>query len=151
TETSYAKDYRDWQIPLSRRFRSLKLWFVLRMYGAKGIREHVGAHVKQAKWLEQQLISDGRFEITAPVVFGLVVFRIKPQALSDNASTEVVNAANVELVKRIHEDNRVFLVGTHVKGIDVLRAAIGTAFGTQENVNLLLQVIQELTTSVIES
>ncbi|KAJ2403313.1 hypothetical protein GGI23_000018 [Coemansia sp. RSA 2559] len=148
--TSYAKDYRDWQIPLSRRFRSLKLWFVLRMYGAKGIRELISAHVKQAKWLEQQLVSDGRFEITAPVVFGLVVFRIKPQALGDNASTEVANAANVELVKRIHEDNRVFLVGTHVKGIDVLRAAIGSAFGTQENVKLLLQVVQELATSIIE-
>ncbi|KAJ1665211.1 hypothetical protein IW140_003522 [Coemansia sp. RSA 1813] len=150
TETSFAKDYRDWQIPLSRRFRSLKVWFVLRMYGAKGIRKHVKAHIIQAKWLEQQLIADNRFEIIAPVVFGLVVFRIKPCALGSNVSTEEANIANTELVNRIHEDNRVFLLGTHVKGLSVLRAAIGATFDTQKNVKLLLQVIKELTTSIIK-
>ncbi|KAJ1905817.1 hypothetical protein LPJ81_001716 [Coemansia sp. IMI 209127] len=148
-DTAFVKDYRDWQLPLGRRFRALKLWFVMRMYGASGIRQHIRAHVSQAQWLEEQLLADGRFEIVTPVVFGLVVFRIKPQALGSNVSTEIVNEANVELVKQIQEDNRVFLVGTKLKGCDVVRAAIGSAFGTKDNVERLLSVITELTSKII--
>ncbi|KAJ2611186.1 hypothetical protein H4S08_003271 [Coemansia sp. RSA 1365] len=149
--TSFAKDYRDWQIPLGRRFRALKLWFVMRMYGTSGIQAHIRKHVVSAKWLEEQLLADGRFEIVAPVEFSLVVFRIKPTALYDNstADEDLANRANVDLVKLINSDNRVFLVGTKVKGIDVLRAAIGSTQGNQENVELLFKVVTELTTSII--
>ncbi|KAJ2353758.1 hypothetical protein GGF43_003420 [Coemansia sp. RSA 2618] len=115
---SFVKDYRNWQLPLGRRFRALKLWFVMRMYGASGIRAHIRKHVEQAKWLEEQFLTDGRFEIMAPVVFGLVVFRIKPSVIPETAgdAQQAVNKANAELVKRINEDGRVFLVGTKLRG-----------------------------------
>ncbi|KAJ2595949.1 hypothetical protein GGF39_003636, partial [Coemansia sp. RSA 1721] len=154
-DTSFVKDYRDWQAPLGRRFRSLKLWFVMRMYGAAGIRAHIRSHVTQAKWLEEKLIEDGRFEIMAPVIFGLVVFRVRPSAIhaahENTVDPDTVNKINTDLVKAIQTDNRVFLVGTKVKGNDVVRAAIGSSIGTQKNVDLLLQVILELTTKVIAS
>ncbi|KAJ1730193.1 hypothetical protein LPJ61_003149 [Coemansia biformis] len=146
--TSFAKDYRDWQIPLGRRFRALKLWFVMRMYGASGIRAHIRQRVEWAKWLETQLVADGRFEIVTPVVFGLVVFRIPPSALP--AGTEcAANRANAELVKRMTADGRVYLLGTSLKGMNVLRPAIGSTQGTQANMDLLLEVIKEFATAVV--
>ncbi|KAJ2376908.1 hypothetical protein GGI05_006941 [Coemansia sp. RSA 2603] len=155
-DTSFVKDYRDWQAPLGRRFRALKLWYVMRMFGASGIRAHIRNHVKQAKWLEEKLIEDGRFEIIAPVVFGLVVFRIKPNAVntsrdSEEVDPDVVNKANTDLVKAIQADNRVFLVGTKIKGNDVVRAAIGSTIGKQEHVENLLEVVLQLTSNVIDA
>ncbi|KAI7834231.1 pyridoxal phosphate-dependent transferase [Kickxella alabastrina] len=152
-ETAFVKDYRDWQVPLGRRFRALKLWFVMRMYGASGIRAHIREHVRQAKWLEQQLLTDGRFEIMVPVVFGLVVFRIKPSALATSGDVAVeestVNAANINYSKHINADGRVFLVGTKLKGVDAVRAAIGSTIGKQENVELLLQVLKQSAADII--
>ncbi|KAI8325999.1 hypothetical protein GQ54DRAFT_295133 [Martensiomyces pterosporus] len=150
-DTTFVKDYRNWQLPLGRRFRALKLWFVMRMYGAQGIREHIREDVRQAKWLGEQLEADGRFELITPVVFGLAVFRIKPSALPSGAASDpaAVNKANTDIVKLINEDGRVFLVGTKLKGNDALRAAIGSTFGTQKNVDLLLEVLKETATKAI--
>ncbi|KAJ2764399.1 hypothetical protein IWQ57_005182, partial [Coemansia nantahalensis] len=146
--TTFTKDYRDWQVPLGRRFRALKLWFVLRTYGAAGIRAHIRRHVEWAKWLEAQLLADGRFEMVTPVVFGLAVFRIRPAALP--APTEdAANRANAELARRINADRRVFLLGTKLRGMDVLRPAIGSSHGTKANVELLLAVILEFASVVV--
>ncbi|KAJ2844476.1 hypothetical protein J3B02_004952 [Coemansia erecta] len=153
-DKSFVKDYRNWQLPLGRRFCALKLWFMMRMYGVSGIQANIRQHVKEAKWLEEQLLADGRFEIMAPVHFGLVVFRIKPSAVNNNPAVSVkecvVNKANIDLVKAIHKDNRVFLVGTMIKGKNVLRAAIGSTLGTHRNTELLLEVAQQLTTRILE-
>lgn len=70
-------DYRHWHIPLGRRFRSLKLWFVLRLYGQNGLREYIRKHIKQAHEFEDMLENDERFEICSPVKMGLVCFRYK--------------------------------------------------------------------------
>ncbi|ORX72086.1 hypothetical protein DL89DRAFT_244467 [Linderina pennispora] len=145
-DTAFIKDYRNWQLPLGRRFRSLKLWFVMRMYGAEGIRKHIRDDVAQAKWLADQLVADGRFELIVPVVFGLAVLRIKPEALNDPA---MVDKANTELIKAINDDGRVFLVGTKLNGNDVLRVAVGSTFGTQKNIDLLLKILKEQATKVI--
>jgi aromatic-L-amino-acid decarboxylase len=56
-------DYRDWHVPLGRRFRALKLWWVLRSYGAAGIRYHVREHVRMARELENRIVADERFEL----------------------------------------------------------------------------------------
>ncbi|KAJ2022343.1 hypothetical protein IWW57_004561, partial [Coemansia sp. S610] len=119
-DTSFVKNYRDWQLPLGRRFRALKLWFVMRMYGASGIRAHIREHVRQAKWLEEQLLADGRFEILAPTVFGLVVFRLKPSVIAKgdkDVDLEDLNKANNDLVKYCNVDGRLFLLSTLLKGV----------------------------------
>ncbi|KAI5015810.1 hypothetical protein ZWY2020_059349 [Hordeum vulgare] len=72
-------DYKDWQIALARRFRAIKLWVVLRRYGAAGLRAHIRRHVEMAKWLEQAFKADERFEVVAPRRFSLVCFRLRPR------------------------------------------------------------------------
>ncbi|KAJ2490817.1 hypothetical protein IWW37_002817 [Coemansia sp. RSA 2050] len=151
-DTSFVKNYRDWQLPLGRRFRALKLWFVMRMYGASGIRAHIREHVRQAKWLEEQLLADGRFEILAPTVFGLVVFRLKPSIIAkggQGVDLESLNKANNDLVTHCNDDGRLFLLGTQLKGVVAVRVAIGSSFGTQKNVDLVLGVLKESASKVI--
>jgi len=83
-------DYRHWQIPLGRRFRSLKLWFVMRLFGQKALREYIRHHVKLAHEFEALVEADDRFEITNPVTLGLVCFRLKgPNKLSEELNTKI--------------------------------------------------------------
>lgn len=110
-------DYRHWQIPLSRRFRALKLWFVLRLFGAKYLREHIRKQVRLAKQFERMVRSDSRFEVVYPVVMGLVCFRLK----SGNEQTE-------KLLKKIQIQRQLYLNSTVVKGDYLIRFAIISPF-----------------------
>ncbi|KAJ2716450.1 hypothetical protein H4R19_000634, partial [Coemansia spiralis] len=145
TQKVVAKDYHRWEIPLGHKFRAFKLWFVLRMYGAAGLRKYIRGHMDEMHWLQDQLVADGRFEIVAPVVFGLVVFRLRPDILPDSDQT----AVNKELVRRINADGRVFLLGSSVKGMGVVRASIGSTIATHENTRTLVAVITEVTTAML--
>ena len=77
SETGAVIDYRDWQIPLGRRFRALKLWFVIRHYGMEGLQYHIRQHVELAQQFARWVKSDDRFELAAPVPLNLVCFRHK--------------------------------------------------------------------------
>ncbi len=85
-------DYRDWQVPLGRRMRALKLWFVLRHYGAEGVRAHIRRHVAWAAWLEDKLRGDERFEVLAPRSLSLVTFALRAGDGATRALMERVNA-----------------------------------------------------------
>ncbi|KAJ2161652.1 hypothetical protein GGF46_001334 [Coemansia sp. RSA 552] len=124
----------------------------MRMYGVSGIRAHIRKNVAQAKWLEEQLLADGRFEIMAPVVFGLVVFRIGPSALPASVTENdhnALNKANVELVDRINREGRIFILITDLQGKCIIRAPIGAVHGSQRNIDTLLAVLQQHTTAVV--
>lgn len=84
-------DYRDWQIPLGRRFRSLKLWLVLRAFGVSGLRAYIREHVRLAAWFEAQVRGDGRFEIAAPRTLNLVCFRLRA---GDTPTRELMHTLN---------------------------------------------------------
>ncbi len=75
TDSGAVVDYRDWQIELGRRFRALKLWFVLRWYGAEGLREHVRGHVALAQELAGWVGADDRFDVVAPHPLSLVCLK----------------------------------------------------------------------------
>lgn len=68
---------QHWQIPLGRRFRALKLWFVLRLYGIENLQKHIRKHISLAHEFENYLLSDDRFEVFYKVIMGLVCFRLK--------------------------------------------------------------------------
>ncbi|TRY99205.1 hypothetical protein DNTS_028954 [Danionella cerebrum] len=106
-------DYRHWQIPLGRRFRSLKMWFVFRMYGLKGLQAYIRKHVGLAKEFESLVQADQRFEISAEVVLGLVCFRLKGS-----------NDLNETLLKRINNARKIHLVPCQLAGKFVLRFAV---------------------------
>ena len=126
-------DYRDWHVPLGRRFRSLKLWFVLRHYGAAGIRHHIREHIALAQDLAARLAKDPRFEVVAPHPFGLVVFR-------HNSG----NDATAELATALNDTGKVSLTPTTLGDMAAIRVSIGQTNTTAEHVDALWEMIDEM-------
>jgi aromatic-L-amino-acid decarboxylase len=116
-------NFRDWGIPLGRRFRALKLWFVLRAYGAEGLRELLRGHVALAAGLAARLEAHDDFELLAPAPLGLVCFRCRPAGAADDDPR--LDAWNARLLEAVNASGRVFLTSTRVRGRLALRASIG--------------------------
>ena len=114
TESGAVIDYRDWHIQLGRRFRSLKLWFVIRHYGVEGLQYHVREHVRLAKQFAEWVRGDDRFELGAPVPLNLVCFRLK-----------VGDQANHTLMERLNASGDLFLTHTKLNGKFTLRLCVG--------------------------
>jgi len=136
-ESNSVFDYKDWQIPLGRRFRSLKLWSVIRYYGIKGIQSHIRQHVASAKALTEEINKDDRFELMAPTVLNLVCFRYK-------GSDEF----NKALVQRLNNSGKLYLIHTKLNNKYTLRFSIGQTKTTWEHVlkawELILQETEVL-------
>jgi aromatic-L-amino-acid decarboxylase len=124
-------DYRDWHVPLGRRFRALKLWFVLRQYGAAGLRAHITRHVESAQWLAAQIDADDRFERVAPTELSLVCFACKQ---GDDASEGLLHAVNAS--------GRAFLTHTRLRDRYAIRVAIGATQTEQRHVEALWALIR---------
>jgi aromatic-L-amino-acid decarboxylase len=114
-------NFRDWGIQLGRRFRALKLWFVIRSYGVEGLRAMIRRHVELAKELAGWVDADPDFELMAPVLFGLVCFRYRPDGVSDTQ----VDDLNRRLLARVNASRRVHLTHTQLGERYVIRMAIG--------------------------
>ena len=114
-------NFRDWGIQLGRRFRALKLWFVIRSYGVDGLRELVRTHVGFAQKLEAWIRERADFELMAPVSFGLVCFRFHPPG----ADARTLDDLNAELLRRVNASRRVHLTHTRLAGEYVIRMAVG--------------------------
>ena len=123
TEAAAVIDYRDWQVPLGRRFRALKLWFVIRHYGAEGLRAHVRHCIALAEWFAAQVEASEDFELAAPVSVGLVCFRHR----AGDAFTET-------LMNRLNKSGALYLTHTKLDGRLVLRLAIGGVATRREHV-----------------
>lgn len=133
TESGAVIDYRDWQVPLGRRFRALKLWFVLRWYGVEGVRAHIREGVALAQRFAAAVRSDARFEVVAPHPFGLVCFRLR----------EADDAVNEALLKAVNASGRCLLTHTKVEGRYVLRLAVGAPSTKPEHVDATWALLQE--------
>lgn len=133
SESGAVIDYRDWQVPLGRRFRALKLWFVIRHYGAEGLRHHVREHVALAHELAGWVKEDGRFELAAPAPLNLVCFRL-----------DRGDAANEELLRRLNATGEVYLTHTRVDDKTTLRMAIGGTHTTRRHVERAWSLIREV-------
>jgi aromatic-L-amino-acid decarboxylase len=131
TESGSVIDYRDWQVPLGRRFRALKLWFVLRWYGADGLRAHIRSGVALAQAFAAWVAADDRFEIVAPHPFSLVCFRLRAD-----------DAANEALLTQVNATGDAYLTHTRVGGRYVLRLAIGSPQTEQRHVEAAWKLIQ---------
>ncbi len=128
-------DYRDWHLPLGRRFRALKLWFVLRHYGAEGLRHHVAAHVEWARELASWIDDDPRFTRIEPTPLNLVCFR--PAAGGEEAAQRLLDDVNAS--------GRAFLTHTRIDGHLVLRASIGQTATERRHVEALWRLLSDLT------
>lgn len=117
-----VNDYRDWGIQLGRKFRALKLWFVIRSFGVKGLQEKIRAHISMAKWLEDAINKNLDFEMLTPRTLSLVCFRYKPAGIE---STEELNAINEGILHKVNQTGKIFITHTKLDGIYTLRMVIG--------------------------
>lgn len=130
SESGAVIDYRDWQIPLGRRFRALKLWFVIRSYGAEGLRRHVRHQTALAQDLASRVGAHPRLELSAPHPLDLVCFH---HVDGDEASEA--------LLTRLNATGRVFLTHTRLDDRFVLRVAVGTQATGARHVDALWDLI----------
>jgi aromatic-L-amino-acid/L-tryptophan decarboxylase len=115
TASGAVIDYRDWHVPLGRRFRALKLWAVIRWYGADGLRAHIREHVQLAQEFASWVAADERFELVAPHPLSLVTFRLR-------AGDDATRA----LMERVNASGALYLTHTTVNSQAALRFAIGS-------------------------
>ncbi len=132
-----VNDYRDWGVPLGRRFRALKLWSVIRMYGAEGLRDKVRGHIRIAKRLAETIMHENDFQILAPVTLNVVCFRYKPSGKSE----EELNRLNETLNHRLNDEGKIYLTHTTVNGVYTLRMVTGQTNVTPEHVDLAWKLI----------
>jgi aromatic-L-amino-acid decarboxylase len=132
TESGAVIDYRDWQIPLGRRFRALKLWFVIRHYGIEGLQYHVRRHVELAQQFAVWVKNDSRFELAAPVPLNLICFRHK-------GGDEV----NQKLMDRLNRSGDLYLTHTRLNDRHTLRFCVGQTNTTERHVEQAWARIQE--------
>jgi aromatic-L-amino-acid decarboxylase len=123
TESGAVIDYRDWQIPLGRRFRSLKLWFVLRYYGIEGLQFHIREHVRIAQQFAEWVCGDERFEIAAPAPLNLVCFRLRAG-----------DWANQKLMDALNRSGELYLTHTKLDSKLTLRLCVGQTNTTARHV-----------------
>jgi aromatic-L-amino-acid decarboxylase len=133
TESGAVIDYRDWQIPLGRRFRALKLWFVIRHYGAEGLAHHVRRHVELAQQLAGWVEADERFELAAPPRLGLVCLRHVGGDDVNQALLDAVNASGEQYLTHTRLDDRL-----------VLRVSIGQTHTEERHVRALWDHVTSL-------
>jgi aromatic-L-amino-acid/L-tryptophan decarboxylase len=139
-------NYRDWGIQLGRRFRALKLWFVIRQYGVNGLRDMIRHHVGLAHQLAGWIRETPGFEVVAPVRFGLVCFRYRPRVPA-GLDSERLNDLNCRVLARVNAGRKVFLTHTMLGGNYVLRMAIGQRLTMRSHVELAWNLIQEAASS----
>ncbi len=125
-------DYRDWHIPLGRRFRALKLWFVIRHYGVEGLRAEVRRHVDLAQTFARWVREDPRFELAAPAPLNLVCFRLRSG-----------DEQNQALLDRLNAGGDLYLTHTRLDGRLTLRMSIGQAHTEFRHVDQAWRRIRE--------
>ncbi len=132
TQSGAVFDYRDWHIPLGRRFRALKLWFVIRHYGIEGLQFHVRRHVENAQQLVRWVKDDPHFELAAPAPLNLICFRHKRG-----------DEFNQRLMDRLNRSGALFLTHTKLDGKFTLRLCVGQTNTEARHVERAWKAIQE--------
>ncbi len=135
-----VNDYRDWGVALGRRFRALKLWFVIRSFGADGLREKIRHHIALAGWLKERILEHPDFELMAPVNFSLVCFRYNPGKLSTGEDPDRVNA---DLLSELNGSGKLYLSHTRLNGRFVLRMVTAQTTITKDHVLQAWDLIQQ--------
>ncbi|KAL1458739.1 hypothetical protein WDU94_008860 [Cyamophila willieti] len=134
-----APDYRHWQIPLGRRFRSLKIWFVLRLLGVQYLQAYIRKQITLAKEFEQMVRSDERFEVIYEVLMGLVCFRLKgPNELSE------------KLLKRINGNGKIHLVPSKIRDTYFLRMAVCSRYSESSDMEYSWNEIKTLADDLLK-
>ena len=139
---TYGRDgvvnYSEWSVPLGRRFRALKIWFLLRAHGLEGLRAMIRDHVAWSCELAELVRREPGFEIVTEPMLSLFTFRHAPQDVAD------LDRHNLDLVAAVNDDGRIYLTQTRVDGKLAIRFQVGQFETTREDVLSALPVIKEM-------
>ncbi|MHC1730898.1 MAG: aspartate aminotransferase family protein [Bacteroidales bacterium] len=134
-----VNDYRDWGIPLGRRFRALKLWAVIRSYGVEGLQATIREHLRLAKMLADLIEGEKDFELMAPVPLNTVCFRYRPYGMSDSETDRI----NERINHALNDSGKIYLTHTKVNGRYVLRMVTAQTNVTEHHVTEAWNLIRE--------
>jgi aromatic-L-amino-acid decarboxylase len=135
-----VNDYRDWGIQLGRRFRALKLWFVIRNFGVEGLKQKIRHHISLAQDFEKKVLESEDFELVTPRTVNLVCFRFKPK---DTDDVEVLNTMNERLLQAVNATGKMFISHTKLNGVYTLRMVIGQTNVTEKHVENAWKLLNE--------
>jgi aromatic-L-amino-acid decarboxylase len=130
-----VRNLRDWGIPLGRRFRALKLWFLIREYGVDGLQERIRRDMDNAQWLGAQVDAEPGWELLAPVLLQTVCLRHVPPALAGDETA--LAAHNRAVAERINQGGRAYLTSAELKGRQIVRVSIGAQATERADVEAL--------------
>jgi aromatic-L-amino-acid decarboxylase len=139
-----VRNYRDWGIQLGRRFRALKLWFVIRSYGVEGLQAFVREHLRLAQLFETWVAATPHFELMAPVHFGLVCFR-----LNDGRDEASLARLNSTLRDRLNATGKLYLTHTALHGMFALRMVIGQRTTEERHVRAAWEMIRAISADLL--
>ncbi len=139
-EEGKVNNYRDWGIQLGRRFRALKLWFVIRHYGVRGLQEKIRTHILLAQEFARRIRESEHFDLCAPVPLNTVCFRYKSPQATDLATQ---NRLNQQLLETLNDSGRLYLTHTKLNDRFVLRLVIGQTDVRRDHVDRAWELIQE--------
>ena len=134
-----VNDYRDWGVPLGRRFRALKLWFVIRSFGLSGLRERLQSHIRLNEYFCREVVKIPGIELATEPFLNFSSFRLNP---SGNGDPEALNRLNERFLEAINRGGRLFLTHTRIRGLYTLRMVIGQTYVQKEHVDLALEEIK---------
>lgn len=136
-----VNNFRDWGIQLGRRFRALKLWFLIREQGVLGLQERLRRDIENAKWLKEQVLSTPNWEVVAPVLFQTICLRHIPS--SDMSEPELAKH-NLAWANAINESGKAYLTPSILKGKQIVRVSIGVEATTRAEVEKLWHLMNEV-------
>jgi len=141
-----VNDYRDWGVPLGRRFRALKLWFVIRSMGLEGIQEKLRSHIQFNQHFSDSLINIKGIELAMKPFLNFSCFRLKPAGIE---SVNTLNEINESFLEEINRNGKLFLTHTKINGLYTLRMIIGQTYVERKHVDLALKEIRSAAESIL--
>jgi aromatic-L-amino-acid decarboxylase len=135
-----VNDYRDWGIQLGRRFRALKLWFVIRNFGIDGLKEKIKLQIQLAEELAQNIRKTDHFVVHEPQHLNVICFRFQPASISN---IEEINRLNQDLLRRLNDTGKIYITHTKVRGLITLRMVIAQTSVDKSHVDKAWELIQQ--------
>ncbi|HST07189.1 MAG TPA: pyridoxal-dependent decarboxylase, partial [Gemmatimonadaceae bacterium] len=139
SESDAVPNLMDYGVSLGRRFRALKLWFVIRNFGVEGLRSLIREHIRIARRAAEWIDADPELELLADVNFSTIVFRHRPTGVSESG----LDSHNEKLLPRVLKAREVYLSHTRVRGAYALRIAIGNIHTTETHVQRALELVKD--------
>ena len=139
SEDDHVNNYKDWGLQLGRRFRALKLWFVLRQFGIEEIRKRFKKHVELTQNFKSRILKDGRFELLAPAPLNLICFRYQPGGIPEAELNEI----NQSILEKINRTGKAYITHTKLSDKYTLRFVVGQTNVEQAHVDKFYRLLLE--------